>query len=87
MEQTLPKSCKVQFDDPNKLHSFHLTICPEESYWVGGKFKFLVTVPEDYNIVVSISLIMFLLKFFCFMNSSDIFQMFVFEVGYSVVNC
>lgn len=52
MEQTMPKSCGVKFEDHNKLHSFHLTVCPEEGYWCGGKFKFLIQVPEEYNIVV-----------------------------------
>jgi ubiquitin-conjugating enzyme E2 F len=35
------------------LHSFILTIYPDEGFWSGGKFKFLVEVPEEYNIVVS----------------------------------
>ena len=53
MNQNLPKTCKLQFDDPNQLHSFLLFISPEEGYWVGGRFKFNIEVPEDYNIVVS----------------------------------
>jgi hypothetical protein len=56
MEQNLPKSCRVHFDDPNKLHKFNLTIAPEEGYWANGKFKFYIDVPEDYNIAVSIIL-------------------------------
>ena len=53
METNLPKSCSVKFEDPHKLYRFFITIQPEEGYWVGGKFKFLLDVPEEYNIVVS----------------------------------
>ena len=52
MEQNLPKTCQTQFDDANKLHSFWLYITPDDGYWHGGRFKFRVDVPEDYNIVV-----------------------------------
>ena len=52
IEATMPKTSKVNFDDPNKLHSFGLTITPDDGYWQGGKFKFRIDVPEDYNIVV-----------------------------------
>ena len=50
----LPKTCRVHFDDPNKLHQFILTIAPDDGYWQGGKFKFRLDVPEEYNIVVSV---------------------------------
>ena len=63
MEQALPPGCKVKFDDPNALHDFVLTltvptaeggassrVCPPSSYWQGGKFRFHVTVPDDYNL-------------------------------------
>jgi len=53
MEQNLPKTCQTHFEDPNKLHSFWLTITPDEGYWHGGRFKFRVDVPDEYNIVVS----------------------------------
>ena len=53
MEQNLPKNCKVNFPDPHKLHSFKLTISPDEGYWNNGLFVFRITVPEEYNIVVS----------------------------------
>ena len=52
MEENLPRSCKVQFDDHNCLHQFFLTIYPDEGFWCGGKFRFHVAVPEEYNIVV-----------------------------------
>lgn len=54
MEQTLPRTCRVNFDDPNTLHIFQLTISPDEGYWQGGKYRFHITVPEDYNIAVGI---------------------------------
>lgn len=49
MEMNLPKSCSVQFKDPNVLHEFFLTVQPEEGYWKNGRFKFWINVPEDYN--------------------------------------
>ena len=56
MEQTMPRTCRVHFDDPNKLHKFQLTITPDDGYWHGGKYKFYVDVPEEYNIMASITL-------------------------------
>jgi ubiquitin-conjugating enzyme E2 F len=52
MEQTLPPSCKLRFDDPNALHSFVLTVTPEDgsSLWAGGRFHFAFHVGEDYNL-------------------------------------
>ena len=41
---------EVTFPDPDKLHEFEVVIRPEEGMWHGGKFKFLVTVPEEYNL-------------------------------------
>ncbi|XP_058807924.1 NEDD8-conjugating enzyme UBE2F-like [Phymastichus coffea] len=51
MEQNLPSNCKVTFNDPHCLHEFDLLIVPDEGYWSGGYFHFLITVPEDYNII------------------------------------
>jgi ubiquitin-conjugating enzyme E2 F len=50
MEMTLPTGCKVKFEDPNALHDFTLVIVPDDGYWHGGKFKFHVSVGEDYNL-------------------------------------
>ena len=50
MEQTLPPGCKVKFEDPNALHDFQLSICPDDCFWAGGKFKFRITCDEDYNL-------------------------------------
>ncbi|KAH0539704.1 NEDD8-conjugating enzyme UBE2F-like [Cotesia glomerata] len=49
MEQTLPNTCQVTFNDPNRLHEFIITIVPDEGYWMGGKFYFQVHIPEEYN--------------------------------------
>ncbi|KAJ8321026.1 hypothetical protein KUTeg_002613 [Tegillarca granosa] len=51
MEENLPKTCKIDFEDPDKIHKFTLTITPDEGFWYGGKYRFIVNVPEDYNIV------------------------------------
>ena len=53
MEENMPRTCKVQFDDPSVLHHFCLFITPDEGFWQGGRFKFEIDVPDDYNIVVS----------------------------------
>ena len=52
MEATLPRTCQLHFDNPNHLHRFVVTITPEDCYWQGGRYRFLVDVPDDYNIVV-----------------------------------
>ncbi|XP_062866715.1 NEDD8-conjugating enzyme UBE2F [Trichomycterus rosablanca] len=51
LEANLPNTCKVLFPDVNKLHHFHLTISPDEGYYLGGKFQFEIKVPEAYNMV------------------------------------
>ena len=53
MEELLTDTCEVTFPDPSCLHHFILTISPDTGYWQGGRFRFAVSVPEDYNIVVS----------------------------------
>lgn len=54
VEYTLPSTCKIFFSDPNILSEFSLTICPDEGFWKGGKFRFSVIVPEEYNMAVSL---------------------------------
>lgn len=61
MELQLPRNNRVLFEDPNKLHSFTLSIVPDDGYWQGGRFKFHIEVPEDYNIVVRFLLVFHLL--------------------------
>ena len=48
----MPKTCKGSFGDPNVLNHFTITITPDEGFWLGGKFNFVIDVPEEYNIVV-----------------------------------
>jgi ubiquitin-conjugating enzyme E2 F len=52
MEENLPKTCKVNFEDPNTLHKFTLIITPDEGFWHGGRFKFTLNIPDEYNILV-----------------------------------
>jgi len=51
MEENKPQNCKVKFDDPSSLHDFFIIISPEEGFWQGGRFKFHVKVPVEYNIL------------------------------------
>lgn len=53
MEQNLPATCATHFPDPNVLAEFSLTITPDEGFWKDGKFKFSITVLEEYNMTVS----------------------------------
>lgn len=53
MTENLPTTCSVSFDDPNVLSDFDLTVAPDEGYWQGGKFKFNISVTDDYNMAVS----------------------------------
>ena len=53
MEQSLPSTCHVHFSDPNVLHNFILSVCPDEGFWKGGRFQFHVMVGEEYNMAVS----------------------------------
>lgn len=63
MEENLPATCSVKFEDPNLLSEFILTVAPDEGYWKGGKFKFSVIITEEYNMAVSMN-IRILVEFF-----------------------
>lgn len=54
MDQNLPTTCKTKFSNPNLLHEFTMVVTPDEGYWRGGKFVFSVSVPEEYNMAVSL---------------------------------
>lgn len=56
LEQNLPSTCKISFQDANVLSDFNLSIAPNEGFWQGGRFKFSVHVPEEYNMAVSYSI-------------------------------
>uniref|UniRef100_A0A1B6DYY7 E2 NEDD8-conjugating enzyme n=2 Tax=Clastoptera arizonana TaxID=38151 RepID=A0A1B6DYY7_9HEMI len=49
MEQMLPVTCRVKFDDPHCLHDFCLIVTPDEGYWQGGRFTFHIFITEEYN--------------------------------------
>ncbi|KAE8750417.1 hypothetical protein FOCC_FOCC002711 [Frankliniella occidentalis] len=49
MEQTLPGTCSVKFENPDELFNISLTVSPDEGYWAGGTFYFHIYVTEDYN--------------------------------------
>ncbi|XP_055625549.1 NEDD8-conjugating enzyme UBE2F-like [Toxorhynchites rutilus septentrionalis] len=49
LDQNLPNTCKITFQDPNVLSEFTLVITPNEGFWQGGRFKFVLFVPEEYN--------------------------------------
>ncbi|KAG8196956.1 hypothetical protein JTE90_009015 [Oedothorax gibbosus] len=51
LESNLPPTCRTHFPNPNELHRFEVTITPDEGYWYDGKFKFLIEVPDEYNMV------------------------------------
>ncbi|EFX83319.1 NEDD8-conjugating enzyme UBE2F-like [Daphnia pulex] len=50
MEQTIPSTCRVKFENPDALHEFSVIIQPDEGFWKSGKFLFHVVINEDYNI-------------------------------------
>ncbi|XP_017772385.1 PREDICTED: NEDD8-conjugating enzyme UBE2F-like isoform X1 [Nicrophorus vespilloides] len=50
-EMLLPTNCTVSYDNVNDLSSFMLIVKPIEGYWQGGKFRFAIEVPEEYNMV------------------------------------
>ena len=49
LEENKPPGVKIKFDDPNTLSDFQVIISPEEGYWAGGRFRFHVKIPLDYN--------------------------------------
>lgn len=65
MEENLFKICIVNFEDFNKLYVFDLIIVLDEGFWKSGKFKFCFDILEEYNIVVSIYVVVF---FFLYKN-------------------
>lgn len=52
MDQNMPNTCKVYFSDPNVLSEFTLYITPDEGFWKDGRFKFVASVPDEYNMTV-----------------------------------
>jgi ubiquitin-conjugating enzyme E2 F len=49
MEEHMPSSVKSEFLDPNNLAEFFLIVSPTEGFWKDGKFKFSISINEEYN--------------------------------------
>lgn len=49
----LPEGCQLSFPDADKIHEILLQIKPSSGYWKEGTFLFDVSVPLEYNIMVS----------------------------------
>ncbi|RWS17651.1 NEDD8-conjugating enzyme Ubc12-like protein [Dinothrombium tinctorium] len=47
-ELTLPKTCNIDFADPDDLLNFKLIISPDEGFYKGGKFVFSFKVSSNY---------------------------------------
>lgn len=47
-ELSLPKTCLVDFPDPDDLLSFKLIISPDEGFYKGGRFVFSFKVGQGY---------------------------------------
>lgn len=53
LKSDLPPTCTVTFPNPKELYNIDLVIVPtSESMWAGGRFRFAITVPEDYKYAV-----------------------------------
>ncbi|XP_054168006.1 NEDD8-conjugating enzyme UBE2F-like [Oppia nitens] len=51
MEKQMPDTCCVTFPNINELFHFDLFISPsDDCFWSGGRFKFTIEVPKEYNI-------------------------------------
>lgn len=53
LTDNLPDGCQVAFPDANKLHELVISIAPPSGYWSRGTFVFDISVPLEYNIMVS----------------------------------
>lgn len=47
-ELNLPKTCQMEFPDPDDLLGFRLVICPDEGFYRGGRFVFGFRVSANY---------------------------------------
>jgi len=47
-ELSLPKTCQIDFPDPDDLLTFKLVICPDEGFYKGGQFVFSFKVGQAY---------------------------------------
>jgi len=49
LEEHKPPGVKIKFDSPDDLSEFHVIISPEDGMWQGGKYRFHVKIPLEYN--------------------------------------
>ncbi|XP_017482526.1 PREDICTED: NEDD8-conjugating enzyme UBE2F-like [Rhagoletis zephyria] len=50
VQEDLPPTCKFKVPNTNELHKLELVVSPaKDSMWCGGKFKFIIDVPNDYK--------------------------------------
>lgn len=50
VQEDLPPTCKFKVPNANELHKLELVVSPaKDSMWCGGKFKFVIDVPNDYK--------------------------------------
>ncbi|KAH6940514.1 hypothetical protein HPB50_000535 [Hyalomma asiaticum] len=47
-ELNLPKTCQMEFPDPDDLMNFKLVICPDEGFYRDGRFVFSFRVSHNY---------------------------------------
>ncbi|CAG5119962.1 unnamed protein product [Candidula unifasciata] len=47
-ELNLPKTCQVEFPDPDDLLNFRIIISPDEEFYRGGRFVFSFKVGQGY---------------------------------------
>ncbi|CAB4014553.1 NEDD8-conjugating enzyme Ubc12, partial [Paramuricea clavata] len=45
---SLPKTCKIEFPDPDDLLNFKLVIAPDEGFYRNGHFDFSFKVGQGY---------------------------------------
>ena len=50
IQACLPITCSLHFQDVDDLREVELTVSPNEGYWKGGQFTFLILVPPEYNV-------------------------------------
>lgn len=50
LANNLPPTCQLLFRQPDELHHFEVIVRPNEGFWKGGTFVFVVDVPTEYNL-------------------------------------
>lgn len=50
LQSLLPSTCSLEFKNVDDLRQFTVIIKPEEGYWKGGRFVFIIRIPPEYNL-------------------------------------